>query len=64
MSRRKKRLYFARQEDKQGLAKQNVAAHKAKKASRPSKITQIQENSVSKSKHVKKKRKLFDSDMK
>ena len=41
MSRRKKRLYIARQEDKKENAKQSIAAKYAKKATMPGKIGKL-----------------------
>lgn len=41
MSRRKKRLYIARQEDKAENARQSIAAKHAKKATKPAKIGKL-----------------------
>lgn len=48
MSRRKKRLYIARQEDKKENAKQSIAAKYAKKATMPGKIGKLYDAAQSK----------------
>lgn len=65
MSRRKKRLHFAREEDKQGQASQKIVAKNAKSALKPKRIAHFGETGGNpKSGVPNKKRKLFDSEIK
>jgi hypothetical protein len=67
LSRHKKRLKIAREEDKKEMAQQAVSARKAKKDARPDRIPQFNSSSGSSVKSgqtAKKKKSNFDSELK
>jgi hypothetical protein len=63
MSRKKKRLYYARMEDKQGAAKQSIAAKHSKTFSKTERLSKFKKDAPKFEKQKSKKRKTFSEEM-